>query len=101
MLEQSREADNENEIILINTQKSSNITEIGTEFAKGDLLLDRGHILNAGSISLLSSFGIQEVQVIRKPKVAIYPQVVNLFLLEIHFQMAKFLIVINRYWRIY
>lgn len=71
MLEQSREADNEHEIVLINTQKSTNITEIGTEFAKGDLLLDRGHILNAGSISLLSSFGIQEVQVIRKPKVAI------------------------------
>ncbi|MBC8831004.1 molybdopterin molybdenumtransferase MoeA, partial [Escherichia coli] len=70
MLEQSREADNEHEIVLINTQKSTNITEIGTEFAKGDLLLDRGHILNAGSISLLSSFGIQEVQVIRKPKVA-------------------------------
>ncbi|EFR94312.1 molybdopterin molybdotransferase MoeA [Listeria innocua] len=71
MLEQSREAENKNDIVLINTQKSSNITEIGAEFAQGDLLLDRGHTLNAGSISLLSSFGISEVQVIRKPKVAI------------------------------
>ncbi|WP_271001777.1 molybdopterin molybdotransferase MoeA [Listeria seeligeri] len=71
MLEQSKATDSKNEITLINTQKSSNITEIGAEFAQGDLLLDRGHILNAGSISLLASFGINEVQVIQKPKVAI------------------------------
>ncbi|MHC5407802.1 molybdopterin molybdotransferase MoeA [Listeria seeligeri] len=71
MLEQSKATDNKNEITLINTQKSSNITEVGAEFAQGDLLLDRGHILNAGSISLLASFGINEVQVVQKPKVAI------------------------------
>ncbi|MBM5606851.1 molybdopterin molybdotransferase MoeA [Listeria ivanovii] len=71
MLEQSKETTNKNEITLLNTQPTSNITEIGAEFAKGDLLLDRGHTLNAGSISLLASFGINEVQVIRKPKVAI------------------------------
>lgn len=71
MLEQSKATGNKNEITLINTQKSSNITEVGAEFAQGDLLLDRGHILNAGSISLLASFGINEVQVVQKPKVAI------------------------------
>lgn len=71
MLEQSKETNDPNEIMLINTQKSSNITEVGAEFAKGDLLLDRGHLLNAGSISLLAAFGVNEVQVIQKPKVAI------------------------------
>ncbi|MBC1520642.1 molybdopterin molybdotransferase MoeA [Listeria aquatica] len=71
MLEQSQTTEKSNEIRLINTQPSSNITEIGTEFQKGDLLLEKGHQLNAGSLSLLASFGITEVKVWSKPKVAI------------------------------
>lgn len=56
---------------MINTQPSSNITEIGAEFKEGDLLLPKGHLLNAGSISLLASFGLTKALVIPKPKVAI------------------------------
>ncbi|WP_167628182.1 gephyrin-like molybdotransferase Glp [Listeria valentina] len=71
MLEQSQVAERSEEIRLINSQPHSNITEIGTEFQTGDLLLEKGHQLNAGSLSLLASFGVTEVKVWPKPKVAI------------------------------
>ncbi|WP_163652454.1 molybdopterin molybdotransferase MoeA [Listeria sp. PSOL-1] len=71
MLEQSREQE-EGTITLINTQKNSNITEVGAEFEKGDLLLDRFEVLNAGALSLCAAFGITELEVYQKPRVAIF-----------------------------
>ncbi|WP_239257279.1 molybdopterin molybdotransferase MoeA [Listeria ilorinensis] len=71
MLEQAEQVDRDR-VTLINTQKNSNITEVGSEIAKGDLLLDRFHELNAGSVSFLAAFGISKVAVIRRPRVAVF-----------------------------
>lgn len=71
MLEQSRETDNPATITLINTHKNTNITERGEEFEVGATLLQAHHHLNPGSISLLAAFGIPNVTVFRKPRVAI------------------------------
>ncbi|WP_088838685.1 molybdopterin molybdotransferase MoeA [Listeria sp. ILCC792] len=71
MLEQSKRAE-DGFITLINTQPQSNITEVGAEFRAGDVLLPKGHVINAGSVSLLAAFGITEIHTIQRPKVAIF-----------------------------
>ncbi|WP_430535722.1 gephyrin-like molybdotransferase Glp [Listeria rocourtiae] len=71
MLEQSRETDDPTTITLINTHKNTNITERGEEFEVGATLLQAHHHLNPGSISLLAAFGIPNVTVFRRPRVAI------------------------------
>lgn len=49
----------------------SNITPVGLELAEGDLLLEAGQRISAGEISVLATFGISEVAVIRKPRVGV------------------------------
>ncbi|WP_099224165.1 gephyrin-like molybdotransferase Glp [Listeria costaricensis] len=71
MLEQAEQVDKDR-VTLLNTQKTSNITEVGAEIAQGDLLLDRFHEMNAGSISFLAAFGVSQVAVIRRPRVAVF-----------------------------
>ncbi|MBC6314133.1 gephyrin-like molybdotransferase Glp [Listeria grandensis] len=71
MLEQSRETGDATTITLINTHKNTNITERGEEFEAGGTLLQAHHHLNPGSISLLAAFGIPNVTVFRRPRVAI------------------------------
>ncbi|MBC1493029.1 molybdopterin molybdotransferase MoeA [Listeria booriae] len=71
MLEQSRKTGEADTIELINTHKNTNITERGEEFQDGAPLLSPHHHLNPGSISLLAAFGVPDVAVFRKPRVAI------------------------------
>lgn len=71
MLEQSRETGDAATITLINTHKNTNITEPGEEFEAGATLLQAHHHLNPGSISLLAAFGVPNVTVFRRPRVAI------------------------------
>lgn len=71
MLEQSRETGDAATITLINTHKNTNITERGEEFEEGATLLQAHHHLNPGSISLLAAFGVPNVTVFRRPRVAI------------------------------
>lgn len=52
-------------------QQGQNITKIGLELAEGDLILEKGRKLGAGEISVLATFGIHKVPVIKKPRVAI------------------------------
>lgn len=51
--------------------RSDNITPIGAEFPQGATLLTAGQRMNAGAISLLSAFGINECLVYEKPRVAV------------------------------
>lgn len=49
----------------------ANITPVGLELAEGDVILEAGQVISAGEISVLATFGISEVAVIRKPRVAV------------------------------
>lgn len=48
-----------------------NITSIGSEMNKGDILVKQGQQLGPGELALLAMFGHRDVQVYSKPKVAI------------------------------
>ena len=48
-----------------------NITSIGSEMNKGDILVKQGQLLGPGELALLAMFGHRDVQVYSKPKVAI------------------------------
>ncbi|WP_416353354.1 molybdopterin molybdotransferase MoeA [Agrilactobacillus fermenti] len=72
MLEQSRPvAEHKDQVKLMVTAKNTNITETGTEFQRGDVLIPQNTRLNPGHLSLLSAFGITEVSVYQTPKVGI------------------------------
>ncbi|MDD3655066.1 MAG: molybdopterin molybdotransferase MoeA, partial [Desulfotomaculaceae bacterium] len=49
----------------------SNIKPTGENFRKGDLLVQQGTCLSPGMASVLAAYGISEVTVYRKPRVAI------------------------------
>lgn len=72
MLEKTRTvADHPDEVNMLRTEKKSNITEVGSEFHTGDPLIVANSELNPGGLALLTAFGIDKVEVYRKPKVAI------------------------------
>lgn len=48
-----------------------NITPVGLELAEGEIILDKGRKLGTGGLSVLATFGIHKVPVIKKPRVAI------------------------------
>lgn len=52
-------------------EPGSNIKPIGENFLKGDLLVPKGARLSPGRVSVLSSLGLSEVTVYKKPLVAI------------------------------
>ncbi|MGM0212694.1 molybdopterin molybdotransferase MoeA [Enterococcus sp. AZ109] len=70
MLEQTRKC-SDNHVEILSTMKHSNITPVGEEFVQGEKLLELNTLINAGTISLLSAFGYDEVIVWQKPQVAI------------------------------
>jgi molybdopterin molybdotransferase len=49
-----------------------NVREAGEDLKKGDVILKQGRRLNAADIGLLASMGIIEIEVFRKPRVAIF-----------------------------
>jgi molybdopterin molybdotransferase len=53
------------------TGKHQNIRFEGEEFTSGNVVLKEGSVIQSPQIGLLSSLGIQDVTVFRKPKVAI------------------------------
>ncbi len=52
-------------------QQGANIRKQGRHIHKGDVILEKGHRLNAGSIGFLSSLGIAKVKVFDKPKISV------------------------------
>lgn len=53
-------------------ESGKNITPIGLELTEGEVILTQGQFLSPGEISVLATFGISEVLVIQKPKVAVF-----------------------------
>ena len=51
--------------------KGANIREKGSQIKKGEVVLRKGTVLNAGAIGFLASLGITSVNVFAKPKVSI------------------------------
>lgn len=49
-----------------------NITPAGFELAAGELFMEKGRRIGAGELSVLATFGIHQVPVARKPRVAIF-----------------------------
>ena len=52
-------------------QPGEGIIPLGDDMKKGDLLLKKGQILRPQDIGLLASIGLAEVEVVKKPKIAI------------------------------
>ncbi|KFN08773.1 MAG: molybdopterin molybdotransferase MoeA [Paenibacillus macerans] len=49
-----------------------NITPVGLELAAGEVILEPGRKVGAGEISVLATFGIDRVPVVRKPRIAVF-----------------------------
>lgn len=63
-------------------QEGANITPIGLEVQEGEQLIEAGTVIGAGEQSVLATFGIAEVPVFERPKVAIFATGTEL--LEVH-----------------
>ncbi|MDR0200165.1 MAG: molybdopterin molybdotransferase MoeA [Streptococcaceae bacterium] len=70
MLEDT-EALSGNRVRILRTSAKSNITEIGEEVARDERVIPAGTRLNAGAVSVLAAFGVSEVSVYKKPRVAV------------------------------
>lgn len=53
-------------------EKNKNITPIGLELKGGEVILKQGTPIGPGEISVLATFGVYEVEVMRKPVVGIF-----------------------------
>lgn len=58
--------------IIREIKPGTNITPVGLELSEGDVVLGKGRRLSAGEISVLATFGIYSVPVIKRPKIAIF-----------------------------
>lgn len=50
-----------------------NVSQAGSDMASGALVLKHGDVLHPGKIGVLAALGIEEVEVLRKPTVAVAP----------------------------
>ena len=57
--------------ILKEVKKAENVRYAGEDVKKGEIVIPKGAILKSGHIGMLASLGISEIEVFRKPKVAI------------------------------
>lgn len=53
-------------------EAGQNITPIGLELSRGDLILEKGRQIGTGEISVLATFGVHQVPVTKRPRVAIF-----------------------------
>jgi molybdopterin molybdotransferase len=51
--------------------KGANVTEIGSEWRQGDILLPAGRKIGPGEAALLAAFGFARVAVVRRPRVGV------------------------------
>ena len=70
MIEKTRDKGND-QVTMMATEKHSNITEVGTDFAKGQEVMAAPQEINPGGIAVLTAFGIQTVTVYKQPRIAI------------------------------
>lgn len=72
MIEDTRNLDDSVEI-LVQVPPFKNVGEIGEDIRNGELLLNRGHLIRPCDVAVLASAGIRNIEVFRKPRVAIIP----------------------------
>ena len=67
--------DSKNSTVMIQREldKGSFVSYKGSEIARKDLLLSKGHILRAQDLALISMLGIRKLKVFKKPRIAIIP----------------------------
>ena len=67
--------DSKNNSIIIQRElaKGSFVSYIGSEIARKDLLLNKGHVLRAQDLALIAMLGIRKLKIFKKPRVAIIP----------------------------
>ncbi|MDU4696908.1 MAG: molybdopterin molybdotransferase MoeA [Paenibacillus sp.] len=53
-------------------EKGKNITPVGLELSQGDVILEAGRKLSAGEISVLATFGLHQVPVRKRPRIAVF-----------------------------
>lgn len=53
-------------------EAGKNVTPIGLELAQGDVILEKGRQIGTGELSVLATFGIHQVPVMRCPQIAIF-----------------------------
>ena len=70
MVENTKEADNNVEIFE-EVKKGKNIRLTAEDIKKGDLVMNRGTLLNAAHVGMLASLGISRIKVSKKPRVAV------------------------------
>lgn len=70
MIEKTREKEGDLVTVLA-TEKHSNITEVGTDFQRGQEVMSAPQEINPGGIAALTAFGIQKVTVYKQPRIAI------------------------------
>src|SRR5699024_7154660 len=57
--------------LIMSVEKHSNITEVGTYLKRGEVVMAPDQEINPGGIAALIAFGIHEVIVYRRPRIAI------------------------------
>lgn len=70
-IEKTRPTDDQTKVQIITTEEKSNITEAGTDVKSGDIILPKNQEINPGGLAVLTAFGVQEVKVYKKPRIAI------------------------------
>ncbi|GIP19871.1 gephyrin-like molybdotransferase Glp [Paenibacillus sp. J22TS3] len=53
-------------------EPGKNITPVGFELSEGDVIMEKGRVISAGEVSVLATFGIHQVQVYKRPRVALF-----------------------------
>ncbi len=70
-IEKTRPSADKQKVTIITSESKSNITETGTDVKKGEIVLAKDQELNPGGLAVLTAFGIQQVTVYKKPRIAI------------------------------
>ena len=51
--------------------QKTNIRAVGEQVKKGELALEKGHLINPASVGFLASMGLEKLRVVRKPGIAL------------------------------
>src|SRR5699024_11703812 len=70
MFEQAKEND-EGFTVRKTFNPDENIAMQGEECKKGDIILEKGSLINPGTVAVLATFGYSEVEVFKKPVVGV------------------------------
>ena len=64
----------QDEVVLVykECKPYSNYCYQGEDYHAGEILLEKGHRINSGAIAVLSSLGMTEVRVYKKPQIAVF-----------------------------